>query len=192
MITVISGTNRKGSVTKVFAQAYYDILREELGDQVHFLALEDLPHDWYHEDMYSADQMPDSLKNVQDKYILPAKAFVFLSPEYNGSFSGVLKLFIDACSIRQYKENFQGKQAALVGVSSGRAGNLRGLHHLGGVLNYLGVTTLPDQLPISSVGKLMNDDKSEITDEDTLATLRKHAQAFVKMYLRNEPVVAGV
>jgi NAD(P)H-dependent FMN reductase len=47
---------------------------------------------------------------------------------------GSLKLFIDACSVREYKQNFKGKKAALVGIASGRAGNLRGMDHLTGVM----------------------------------------------------------
>lgn len=177
MITVVSGTNRQGSRCKIFAQQYYDFLVELLPEEtIHFLALEDIEQDWLSAAMYNPESMADSLKAIQDKYVLPATAFVFVSPEYNGSFPGILKFFIDACSIRQYKDNFQGKKAALVGVASGRAGNLRGMHHLSGVLNYLGTTTLPDQLPISQIEKLLTDDK--ISDEGTLAVLKKHAQSF--------------
>ena len=33
MITVVSGTNRKGSRCKVFAQQYFEFLREALGEE---------------------------------------------------------------------------------------------------------------------------------------------------------------
>ena len=36
--------------------------------------------------------------------------FIFVIPEYNGSFPGVLKVFIDACS---FPESFYEKKAAL-------------------------------------------------------------------------------
>jgi NAD(P)H-dependent FMN reductase len=179
MTTVISGTNRKGSICKAYAEKYYELLSEILGDQVQFLALEDLPHDWFSPDMYAKGQMPPSLMAIQDQYILPADSFVFVSSEYNGSFPGALKLFIDACTVREYSRNFKGKKAALVGIASGRAGNLRGMHHLAGVLNYLGTTTLPDQLPISRADMLL-DVNRQIADPDTIQALTRHAQDFAK------------
>lgn len=178
MITVVSGTNRKGSRCKVFAQQYFEFLRGALGEEeVKFLALEDIPQSWLSADMYAEAGQDPELTAIQDEYILPARGFVFISPEYNGSFPGVLKLFIDACSIRKYAQNFKGKKAALVGVASGRAGNLRGMSHLAGVLHYLGTTTMPDQLPISQISNLLNDE-NQIVDEATLEVMQAHAKAF--------------
>ena len=178
MITVISGTNRKGSRCKVFAEKYSKLLSKIVDTEVKFLALEDLPHDWYQAAMYFEDGQQPSLTAIQDEYILAADAFVFISPEYNGSYPGVLKLFIDACSIRRYADNFKGKKAALVGVATGRAGNLRGMSHLAGVLNYLGTTTMPNQLPISSIGVLVDDQNN--LDEETVAVMLQHAKDFAK------------
>lgn len=180
MITLISGTNRKGSRCKRFAEQYYRFLQEVLGEsEVQFLALEDISQEWLAADMYIEQRQDPDLAAIQDQYILPAKAFVFISPEYNGSFPGALKLFIDACSIREYARNFKGKKAALVGVSTGRAGNLRGMSHLAGVLNYLGTVTMPDQLPISSIASLL-DQKGRVVDEDTLVVMKSHAEAFAR------------
>lgn len=180
MITLISGTNRKGSRCKVFAEQYFLFLQEMLGEEeVKFLALEDISQEWLAADMYVEERQDPDLAAIQDEYILPASAFVFISPEYNGSFPGALKLFIDACSVREYARNFKGKKAALVGVATGRAGNLRGMSHLAGVLNYLGTVTMPDQLPISSIASLL-DDNQKIVDQDTLAVMKSHAQAFAR------------
>jgi chromate reductase len=186
MITVISGTNRKGSRCKVFAQQYHTFLQELLPDEeVKFLALEDMPHNWPAADMYS-EQHPE-LSAIQDEFILPARGFVFVSPEYNGSFPGALKFFIDACSVREYARNFKGKKAALVGVATGRAGNLRGMSHLAGVLNYLGTITMPDQLPISRIGEFMNKEGA-ITDQPTLAVMKAHADEFSRFIVAGQLV----
>lgn len=178
MITVISGTNRKGSRCKAFAYKYFEFLSEYLGEEeVQFLALEDIPQSWLGTDMYQTKKQDRALALVQDQFILPATGFVFISPEYNGSFPGVLKLFLDACSIREYDSNFKGKKAALLGVATGRAGNLRGMSHLAGILHYLGTTTMPNQLPISRIAELMNK-QGEIIHQETLAVMKAHAQAF--------------
>ena len=44
-----------------------------------------------------------------------------------------------------------------------------------GVLNYLGTTTMPNKLPISSISKL-KDDSGILTDEDTIKVMTDHAR----------------
>lgn len=178
MITVISGTNRKNSECLQFADLYYQMLKELAPQEtVKLLSLEQIPHDWFTADMYT--QQSDSLRRIQDEYILPAQKLVFVTPEYNGSIPGSVKLFIDGCTVREYSRNFQGKKAALLGIASGRAGNLRGMEHLTGILNYLGTIIMPNKLPISSISKLKNGE-GKIGDENTLKVMRAHADAFLK------------
>jgi chromate reductase len=174
MITVISGTNRKNSECLHFAKAYANIIRSKSDEQVELLALEAIPHDWFHTDMYETEQQSPSLSALQNAYMLPASKFVYVIPEYNGSFPGALKLFLDACSVRKYKETFKGKKAALVGIATGRAGNLRGMDHLTGVLHHVGTVVLPNKLPISRIRQLM-DKQGNITDEATLLVMEKQA-----------------
>lgn len=176
MITVISGTNRKDSECLKFAALYCAMLQENTGEEVKLLALENIPHDWFHPDMYTRQSA--SLAAIQDEYVLPATKFAFVIPEYNGGFPGAVKLFIDACTVRKYKANFQGKKAALLGIATGRAGNIRGMEHLTGVLNFLGTTVMPDKLPISQISGL-KDGAGEVIDEETLGVMREHALEFL-------------
>ncbi len=177
MLTVISGTNRQDNKTSAFARHVFNLIKAASDAEVKFLDLAEMPHDWFHALMYDAAGQTDSLRKIQDDCILPAEKFIFVIPEYNGSMPGTVKLFIDACSIREYSKNFKGKKAGLIGCSSGRAGNLRGLEHLTGVLNYLGCTVMPNRLPVSGIGDLMND-KNEITDEKTVEVLEKFTKDF--------------
>ncbi|MCB9265300.1 MAG: NAD(P)H-dependent oxidoreductase [Lewinellaceae bacterium] len=177
MITVISGTNRKNSECLKFARLYFEMLKESTEEEVKLLALEHIPYDWFFPEMYTR-QAP-SLKRLQDEYILPATKFVFVTPEYNGSFPGAVKLFIDACTVRKYTSNFKGKKAALVGIATGRAGNLRGMEHLTGVLNFLGTVVMPDKLPISRISDL-KDGEGDVIDEETLEAMRIHALEFLE------------
>ena len=172
MITVISGTNRRHSVAGRVATKYATLLREMTQEEVKLLRLEDIPHDWFFTDMYKTQA--GALPALQDEYLYPADTFVFVIPEYNGSYPGVLKLFLDACSVRDLKGTFKGKKAALLGVASGRAGNLRGMDHLSGVLHYLGVVVLPNLQPISKVKDLL-DTSGELADPETLELLKKQA-----------------
>lgn len=178
MITIIVGTNNRKSKTFHFANHYYKTLKRKTKEKVVLLDLKDLPADMCHADMYSPDGQSPEIKTLQDEYMLPAKKFVFVMPEYNGSFPGVVKLFLDACSIREYKSTFSGKKASLVGVASGRAGNLRGLDHLADILNHVGTLVHPNKLPISSIDALI-DEKGKITDADCKKALKKHMEDFL-------------
>ncbi|MCF8247475.1 MAG: NAD(P)H-dependent oxidoreductase [Saprospiraceae bacterium] len=178
MITVISGTNRLNSEALHFAKHYTNLLTAKAPEPVKLLALENIPHDWFHPDMYEKEQQSPSLAALQDEFILPASKFIYVIPEYNGGFPGVLKLFLDACSIRDYKASFFGKKAAIVGVASGRAGNLRGIEHLTGILHHVGTVVMPQVLPISSIEKVLDAD-GNITANGTLIAIERQVDAFL-------------
>ncbi|MEM0994563.1 MAG: NAD(P)H-dependent oxidoreductase [Bacteroidota bacterium] len=176
MITVISGTNNKNNKTQIFAHYAYEYLKTKADVQVKYLALDQIEHDYFFPAMYKSQA--SSLAKLQDEYILPAQKFVIVSPEYNGGVSGALKLFLDACSVREYSATFKGKKAALIGVASGRAGNLRGMGQLSQILNHVGTIVFPNQLPISSIGKLLNEE-NEITSTATTTALQKQLDGFL-------------
>ncbi len=178
MITVISGTNRRNSGALEFARHYANVIASKTTEEVKLLELENIPHDWFHPNMYEASQQTPSLTKLQDEFMLAAQKFIYIVPEYNGGYPGVLKLFLDACSIREYKKTFFGKKAALVGIASGRAGNLRGLDHLTGILNHVGTVVMPNRLPISSIEKVM-DDNGVIHDPATLGVIERQIDNFL-------------
>ncbi|MFK7796216.1 MAG: NADPH-dependent FMN reductase [Aureispira sp.] len=178
MITVFSGTNRTNSRSAVVAKKIYELLQAHTDEEVLLFDLKDLPTDFVHQAMYSPDGQAKTLAAIQDKYLIPATKLYFVAPEYNGDIPGVLKLFIDACSVREYAASFHGgKKAALVGVAAGRAGGLRGLESMTGFLNYLKINVLPNKLPISSIETLITED--QLTDKDTLKALEQQVQEFV-------------
>lgn len=174
MITVISGTNRPNSNTLKIAKNYLQLL-EKQGVNAQLFSLEDLPHDLAFSDLFN--NRSTRFQQVIDQYILPVNTFVILSPEYNGSFPGILKTFFDAMPPALNRN----KKAALVGISDGRAGNLRGMDHLTGILNYLQFHVHPNKLPISRVQLLM-DEQGKITDPDTLQVLTKHVNDLINWH----------
>ncbi len=171
MYLVIAGTNRKQSATLRIAKHYHEELQER-EEESHLFALEDLPLDFFFPQMY--DQTNEALKNIQENWVIPAAKFIFVFPEYNGSFPGVLKAFIDACDVERA---FHNKKAALVGISAGRGGNLRGMDHLTGVLHHLKVSVVPDPLPISSIFKLF-DDEGNLVNDEARQRIRQQIDAF--------------
>ena len=177
MITVVCGTNRPGSKSRLIAEFYALKLRELTDDTVNVLSLEDIPPSILHRNMYDADGQDPALKEIQKAQLIPAHKWVFVLPEYNGSIPGIMKLFIDALSVVDYKATFSNKKLALVGVAAGRAGNLRGLDHMTNAMNYLGTEVFFNKLPISSINAVTSD--ATVTDEGLQKTIKKHAQDFL-------------
>lgn len=178
MISIITGTNRRKSEALTFARIYQEEFERQTGEKPQLVNLEHIPGNLWHPDMYDSDKQAPEITQIQDDVMIPAEKLVFIVPEYNGSFPGALKLFLDALSVREYKKTFKGKKALLVGIASGRAGNLRGLEHLTGIMNHVGTVVFPNKLPISSIEKLL-DGAGKLKDENTQKTIQKHVEEFL-------------
>ncbi len=178
MITVICGTNRPNSNTHKYAKHYVEELRAKYSGGVELVCLEKLQNAMLHSEMYDGEKMHGDLKQVQDDVLIPTQKFVFITPEYNGSIPGVVKLFIDAISIRKLKETFKGKKALLTGIAMGRAGNLRGMEHLTGMLHHIGIAVHPNKLPISGCHLLL-DDAGKLKDDSTRDIISGQLDSFL-------------
>ena len=176
MITVISGTNRTGSRTLVFAAHFVEQLRA-LGEDAQLLDLAELNPEFLPRGVYKAGAMVPELVALQRQYMLDAGKFAIFVPEYNGSYPGVLKMFIDGISVNEYPRIFGGKYVALAGVASGRAGNLRGMDHLAAVVNHMGGWVLPAMLPLSNIESLIEEGK--LTDPGTINALKTQAEQLI-------------
>ena len=172
MITVVCATHRPKNVTFKVVEKYVELL-QEVGEEVRLLEMAELPRDFLFVDSFgrrtaTTDQL------IEDK-IVPAERLVIISPEYNGSYPGVLKAFFDGIKPAIWK----GKKVALVGVASGRAGNLRGMDHLTHVLHHLRMEVFSLKVPISKIEGLLNED-GELQDQETLNVLRNQRDEFLK------------
>jgi chromate reductase, NAD(P)H dehydrogenase (quinone) len=164
MYLIISGTNRKDSFTLRIAELYQTLLKERNIDAF-VLSLIDLP-------LLERNQ---SIISLENEWLLPSTKYIFVSPEYNGSIPGVLKCLIDVTDV---KKVWKGKKALLTGVSTGRAGNLRGMDHLTGILHFVGTIVHPNKLPISVVHTLFGDDR--IIDPETFRIINRQLDEFVE------------
>ncbi len=144
MITIIAATNRKDSMTLKVAKLYYSLMAERT-ENVHLLSLEDRVV-WEHG--------PD-MKQMEGELLIPSEKFVFIMPEYNGSFPGIFKTMLDNSDI---KRCWWYKKAMLVGVADGRAGNLRGMEHMTNILHYLRMHVFYDKIPLSRINEEISED----------------------------------
>jgi NAD(P)H-dependent FMN reductase len=177
MLTLIAGTNRPNSATQKLTNFLANRIQKTTDLQVEVLDLSLITHDWIHSNMYQKDQVSPELLDLIEHFLRPSSKWIFITPEYNGSYPGIVKTFLDAISVTPFKKEIYGRKAALLGVASGRAGNLRGMEHLTGVLNYLGLTVYPDKIPFSSIKNIMDED-GNITHEESLAVLDKLIERF--------------
>ncbi|HKK39446.1 MAG TPA: NAD(P)H-dependent oxidoreductase [Cryomorphaceae bacterium] len=172
MITIFSGTNRSDSNTEIIAKNYQK-LAESQGCKAQVYSFKDLPDDFILAEKYG--ESPESFSQVLKEMIEPVERFVFVIPEYNGSYPGITKLFLDTIN----PGTWRGKKAALVGVATGRAGNLRGMDHLAAVLNYLKMEVYSQKIPLSSVHQHLNE-SGTIAFEEYNALLVQQITGFLK------------
>ncbi|MFM2326300.1 MAG: hypothetical protein RIR31_502 [Bacteroidota bacterium] len=164
MITIVSGTNRLGSNTLKVAKEYQRILAEQ-GVQAGLFSLEGL----------NVMERDTNFEKIEKEIIVPTDTFIFIVPEYNGSFPGVLKMLFDNSSSHEIWFN---KEALITGNATGRAGNLRGMDHLADILNYLKITVHPNKLPLSTVNRLM-DSEGKFTDAGALNAINNQLNEFL-------------
>lgn len=174
MITIISGTNRPQNLSIKVASAIAELLTT-MNEEVQVLDLQKLPKDFaYKNDVFGN---PDpGFTAIAEQFVANADKFIFVVPEYNGSFPGICKTFIDAV----WPEQFNGKKAALVGLSSGRAGNLRGTDHLTGILHYLQITILPMKVNIMHIDGHL-DEEGFLTNDKTVSQLHRLSKGLLEM-----------
>ncbi len=172
MITIICGTNRTNSATKKVAGIYEKILQSRQ-QQTFLIDLVDLPNDFIVSALYENAGKNLAFNPIQD-HISKSEKFVFVTPEYNGSFPGILKTFIDAL---KFPDTFEGKKCAMVGISSGVQGAVLAMSHLTDIFNYLGMNVLAKKPKLSFIDGKMNDDL--LVDVNYMQLLREQADAFI-------------
>lgn len=153
MIVILSGTNRANSYTLKTAEYYARILRSK-GAESEIVTLQDLPSDFTETALYENSGGNEAFNILREK-MEKASKYVFIVPEYNGSFPGVLKAFIDGL---KFPDTFRDKKAALVGISSGVQGGAVALSHLSDILNYLELNILGLRVKIPKIAQVLRDD----------------------------------
>lgn len=173
MITILIGTNRPRSRAAHLATIYAGLLAE-LGAESQPLSLTELPADFTTSALYNNAGRHDDYNRLASK-LEASNKLIIIVPEYNGSFPGVLKAFIDGLP---YPGGIRGKKAALVGLSDGGQGGSLAMSHLTDILMYLGTAVLPERVRLPFIGKelseqggLMNELPRQLLREQAVALL---------------------
>jgi NAD(P)H-dependent FMN reductase len=151
MIEVIVGTNRPGSnAARIAKLLFAEYIR--LGVPAQVLNLGDLPHDLFVPGSYAAK--PASFAPFQER-VLAASGLHLIVPEYNGSFPGVLKYFVD---LLKFPESFERRPVAFVGEAAGMWGGLRGVEQIEQIFGYRNALALPERVFVPRVNDALTPD----------------------------------
>lgn len=167
---IISGTDRNDSRTFQVSEVVQRIY-SELGEEVEILDLKGL-------EMGSTYSGPHAgrLGEFINK-INKSEGLIVVTPEYNGSFPGVLKYFIDHWT---YPESFEFRPVCFVGLG-GRFGALRPVEHLQQVFGYRNAFVFPIRVFLFNIWEMLKE--GEIKDQASLKLLKDQAVGF-QAYIR--------
>src|SRR2546422_6826481 len=102
------------------------------------------------------------------KEVQQAKGIILGTPEYHGSFSGVLKNALDLMGF----DEIEGKMIGLVGVSGGALGAVHALNSLRAVGRALHAWVIPEQASIPEAWKVF-DESGTLKDSDLEKRLKE-------------------
>lgn len=172
-ILALAGSTRSESLNKKLVRIAAEAARAA-GAEVTVIDLRDYPMPLYDADLESAEGLPEATRKLRT-LMLSHQGLLIASPEYNSSFSAVLKNAIDWLTRQQPGEPplacFAGKVAAIMSASPGGLGGLRGLFELRWVLSNIRVLVLPDQVAIPRAHEAF-DSAGQIRDAQLQAQVR--------------------
>lgn len=162
----LAGSIRKESINKALAEHACNIAKSK-GADAHFIDLKDFEMPLYCGDWEDENGMPENAKKLK-KMFHECDGFFIASPEYNSTFSPILKNTIDWMSRGGDDETkswtpYKGKIAAIAAASPGAIGGLRGLTPLRTMLSNIGVHVIPTQLAVGGMDSM--DDSGALTKD---------------------------
>ncbi|MGE5611464.1 MAG: NADPH-dependent FMN reductase [Bacillota bacterium] len=171
-VLVISGTNRPQANAMKIARLVEGHYRQ-LGVPVELFSLSELPAETF--DPRSYAEKPASFKAIQQR-VLEAGGLHLVTPEYNGSFPGILKYFID---MLKFPESFDRKPVAFIGEAAGNWGALRAVEQLQMVFGYRNAHIYPERVFIPNVTEKLDSD-GQLLDASLAERLAKQAKGFAE------------
>ena len=172
-IAAFSGSLRKESYTTKLIKAFKKLAPKDV--ELEIIEIGDLP--FLNEDLEA--NLPQSVKNLHTS-IEKADAILLATPEYNRSYTSVLKNALDWGSRPQGQNKWAKKPVAVIGCTPYALGAFGAQNHLRQVLVYLDMPTLQQpEFYLTSAAEKFND-AGELTDEETRKKITQSWEAFVK------------
>jgi NAD(P)H-dependent FMN reductase len=178
MIEVIAGTNRPGSNTRKLAELILGLYKEQ-GAEAQLLSLEEMPQEIFDSKSYA--EKPASFAPLSDR-ILASTGLHVVVPEYNGSFPGVMKYFID---MLKFPESFEHRCVAFTGQAAGIWGAFRSVEQLQMIFGYRNAFIFPERVWIPKINEQWDNRGVSFKDESMLPRLKKQVGGFLEFVAHN-------
>jgi chromate reductase, NAD(P)H dehydrogenase (quinone) len=170
-ILAIPGSLRAGSHNVALARAAVELAPKGVEIEV-FDGLGALP---LYDDDLDGEETPQAVADLRER-ISSADALLVVTPEYNGSVSGVLKNAIDWASRPRGEAALRGTTVAIAGVTTGQYGAMWAQQDLRRILGIAGARVMDGDLPVSRAATVF-DDSGRLVDELVEGRLRDHLAA---------------
>ena len=174
-VLAVSGSLRAGSYNAALARTAAEIAPHGV-EVTLYEGLADLPP-------YDADRdgedAPDPVRDLRTR-IEEADALLVVTPEYNGSISGILKNAVDwASRPPRGGAALWGKTVAVAGVTTGQYGAVWAQQDLRRVLGIAGARVIDGDLPVARARDAFGEDGT-LLDPLVAERLRRHLEALVE------------
>jgi len=148
LISIILGTGREGANSEKVSEFVLESAKN-FGFEVNFIKVKDwLDKPW-------TGGMSEDKRNKMSEILKNSQGFIIVSPEYNHSFPGELKLFLD-----EFYEEFNHKPVGICGVSRGKLGGARMVESLRLILIEFMMIPLRNAVYFSNVENFENEKES--------------------------------
>jgi NAD(P)H-dependent FMN reductase len=168
-LPVILGTSRQGRASEQAARFVFEEVSKRSDMETELIDIRNL--------QLSIDDAGEAIKDPQFSATVDrADGLIFVVPEYNHSFPGLLKHVLDS-NLKEYIH----KAAGVCGVSAGPFGGARMIQSLLPVLRELGLVTIFWDVYFGGAGKLFDPASGNITDPAYSGRLKKFVDELVWM-----------
>ncbi len=173
MIQILVATNRKDSRSDLLARNVQKKFKK-VNIESEVMNLASVAWDELNHNLYGADNMPPSMKPLVQK-INEADGIYVVCPEYNGSFPGAVKTFIDYW---EYPTSFEKRPVCFTGLG-GMFGGLRPVEHLQQVFGYRNAFIYPERIFMQNVWSTLTPE-GEVSNETVDGLLDQQVDGFGK------------
>ena len=182
-LLIFAGSTRQNSFNRRLAHVAADLARAS-GADVTLLELGELDIPMYNADLEARATPPDVMKLKQ--ILFEHSAWIICTPEYNGSYTALLKNTIDWASSPVKSDpawadgfkSFTGKVVGMLSASNGALGGLRSQSHLLPLLINLQCWVAPKAFALGRAGDAFDADGKLVNDNQ-----RQSVQAVVDQVL---------
>jgi NAD(P)H-dependent FMN reductase len=173
-VLAFSGSTRIGSYNQTLATEAARIA-EEMGASVTVINLKDYPLPFYDEDLEKEEGMPENAKKLR-QLMIHSDVIYIASPNYNGSFTAVLKNTIDWISRSETggssREALKGKNVVIMCAAPSAKGGIKGLNHIRDIIQDIGGIIIPGTIAVPKAYEAFNEE-GMLIDPDLDLNLRQ-------------------